>query len=94
MSHSSEDNLVLLTSVPHELEAGMIVAALVQAGIKACLTGQHTSGFRADAPGEVRVLVFEDDLKRAAELLQEIQAVPGQDVDWTQVDVGQPEDEE
>jgi hypothetical protein len=74
------------------MEAGVIVGALEERGIKATMTGTYTSGFRAEAPGWVQVLVGEDDLAAAQEVLAE--AKQGDDeVDWSQVDVGEPEDE-
>jgi uncharacterized membrane protein YdbT with pleckstrin-like domain len=35
------------------------------------VTGRFTSGFRAEAPGDVRVIVFLEDLERARSLLAE-----------------------
>jgi hypothetical protein len=85
-------HVALLTSAPNEMEAGIIVGALEERGIKSTMTGTYTSGFRAEAPGWVQVLVAADDLAAAQEVLAE--AKHGEDeVDWSQVDVGEPEDE-
>ena len=84
-------HIVRLTSMPTEREAAMIVAALEQNGITSTMSGQFTAGFRAEAPGWVQVLVAEEDLGRAEEVLAEIRGEQD-DVDWSQVDVGQPED--
>lgn len=84
-------HIARLTSRPTELEAGIVVATLEENGIRATATGAATAGFRAEAPGWVHVLVAEEDLPRAEALLQEID----QDhdaVDWSQVDVGEPEE--
>jgi hypothetical protein len=82
----------LLTSTPTEVEASIIVAALAEEGIRATMTGQYTAGFRAEAPGWVQVLVADEDLPRAKEVLEEVRHANA-DIDWTQIDVGQPEDE-
>ena len=55
------------------------------------MSGDNTADFRA-APGWVEVYVAEHDLARAQEALDEIQA-ENDHIDWSQVDVGQPEDE-
>ena len=91
MSKHSE-RLVLLESMPTEMEAGVIVAALEQGGIQATMTGTYTAGFRAEAPGWVKVLVAEDDLLQARTILRDV-VRENMDVDWAQVDVGKPEDE-
>lgn len=69
----------------------MIVAALAEHEMLATMTGQFTAGFRAEAPGWVRILVAEQDLPRAQALLEEIKAEQGE-IDWSQVDVGEPEE--
>jgi Putative prokaryotic signal transducing protein len=90
--HNKSEHVALLTSAPNEMEAGIIVGALEERGIKATMTGTFTSGFRAEAPGWVQVLVADDDLAAAQEVLDEVRS--GDDkVDWSQVDVGEPEDE-
>ncbi len=87
-----DEHVALLTSTPTEMEAGIIVGALEARGIKATMTGTYTAGFRAEAPGWVQVLVAEDDLPAAHEVLAEVKR--GDDtIDWSQVDVGEPEDE-
>jgi len=64
---------VVLTSVPSEAHAAMIVAALEREGIKAHAQGSLTSGFRAEAPGNVQVLVRQADLGQAHALLKAIE---------------------
>ncbi len=90
MSEDSEDLLILI-SVPTEIEAAAIVAALAQDDIRAVATGGLTSGFKAEAPGEVQVLVKRADAERAQQTLQEIRSAKNP-IDWSQVDVGEPED--
>ncbi len=62
---------VVLTRVPTEAEAAMIAAMLEGQGIDTQTSGELTSGFRAEAPGSVSVLVRQADLDRAREVLQE-----------------------
>jgi len=84
-------NPVALTSVPNEIEAAGIVAALKEQGIEVVATGSFTAGFRAEAPGVVQVLVRQEDLARAQQLLDQIKE--NQDpIDWSNVDVGKPEE--
>lgn len=89
---SLEENLARLTSVRTEMEAGVIVAGLEDSGIKATMAGVYTANFRAEAPGWVEVLVAEDDLPQAQAVLEDVQR-DNDHIDWSQVDVGQPEDE-
>ena len=69
---------VVLTTRRTEAQAALIVAALKASGIEAQATGGFTSSFRAEAPGEVRVLVRRSDLEQARAALREIEARPGQ----------------
>ena len=85
------DNPEVLTSVPSEIEAAAIVTALDSLGIQASATGGYTAGFRAEAPGEVAVTVRRADLDRARQALTKIKHQQS-DVDWSNIDVGQPDD--
>src|SRR5688500_12458002 len=91
MSKHSE-RLVLLESMPTGMEAGVAVAALEEAGMQATLTGTYTAGFRAEAPGWVKILVAEDDLQQARTVLRDV-VRENMNVDWSQIDVGEPEEE-
>ncbi len=71
MPQSSENDPVVLVSLPSEPQAAILVAALEGEGICAEMWGVLTSGFRADAPGDVKVLVMPQDLERAREVLNE-----------------------
>ena len=82
--------LKTLTSVNDETHGSIIVSVLADAGIKATLTGVFTAGFRAEAPGYVDVVVSEKDFVKAEKILKSID-LEGP-LDWTQVDVGKPED--
>ena len=84
-------NPQVLVSVPGEVEAAVIVNALEEHGIGARATGGYTSGFKAEAPGEVRVLVAQADAVRAKDVLTEIRREYAQ-IDWSNVDFGNPEE--
>jgi Putative prokaryotic signal transducing protein len=86
------EHVVPVTSMPNELEAGVVVAALEEAGIKSTMSGVYTAGFRAEAPGQVQILVAQEDEARAREIIR-LGEENKENVDWSQIDVGQPEDE-
>ena len=83
-------HLVKLVAFPTEVGAAPVVSALEEAGISAIATGGFTAEFMAEAPGEVRVLVAERDLPKAKEVLNVLREEMDH-IDWSQVDVGQPE---
>jgi Putative prokaryotic signal transducing protein len=89
---SLDEKLARLTSVRTEMEAGVIVGGLEDRGIKATMSGVYTANFRAEAPGWVEVLVAEDDLPQAQAVLEDVQR-DNDHIDWSQIDVGEPEDE-
>lgn len=69
----------LLTAVPTEPQALMIVAALEDENIPAWIMGALTSGFRAAAAGQVQVMVRQSDVERAREILRAIHTRPEPD---------------
>lgn len=74
--HEQPNQPMTLVSVPNEFEAAMIVSALASHEIDASTSGSFTAGFRAEAPGDVEVLVRHRDLQRAQTVLDEIQSQP------------------
>ncbi|QDS97769.1 putative signal transducing protein [Adhaeretor mobilis] len=68
-SITHNQQLVALCEANDEFEARMIVAMLADHGIEATTTGEFTAGFRAEAPGEVRVHIYAADLPVAQDLL-------------------------
>ena len=84
---------VELTSAANVMESAAIVAALNAEGIETVTTGEFTAGFLAEAPGNVQIMVKSCDLARAQELLQRFKD-DGSPIDWSQIDVGEPEDTE
>jgi hypothetical protein len=79
-----------LLSVRNEIEAASILTALAEYDIEASTVGGFTSGFKAEAPGSVQVLVRRADLDRANRALAEILQDKG-NIDWSSIDVGEPE---
>lgn len=89
---SEPTNPVLLTEVPNEADAILLRDALAEQGVRAVYNGAAIAGFRAEAPAMVRVLVAADDLDQAKRLIADHSLDSGGGVDWSQVDVGKPED--
>ena len=87
---NSTSSITQLVSVTNELEASAIVAALAAHGIKARHVGGYTAGFLAEAPGEIQVLVLEEDLARAIDVVESADEHAAA-VDWSTVDFGNPE---
>jgi hypothetical protein len=73
------------------MEAGVIIAALAEHGIKAAMDGAATAEFRVGVPGQVEILVAKEDLERAQTVLREDEDNED-DIDWSQVDIGEPEE--
>jgi hypothetical protein len=90
MSNPNERTAVL-TSVPSETEAAIVVAALEENGIRA-ETDEYTSGLRAGAWNWVKIIVAEEDLQRAKQIFEQVQR-ENDHIDWSQIDVGEPDDE-
>ncbi len=87
---SDLNNPVTLTRYLSEVEAATILAALAECGIQGTTTGSFTTGFVAEAPGDVTVVVRQGDFARASEALAELESLKN-DIDWASVDVGEPE---
>jgi Putative prokaryotic signal transducing protein len=90
-SHN-DPHIMPLIAVPTEMEASIIIAALEEEGISATMSGDFTADFRVGVPGSVQVLVAKKDLAAAQRVLSAVQD-DDTDVDWSQVDVGEPEPE-
>lgn len=89
MPHPDE-NVVCLTTRPNEAEAAIVVAALAERGIEATMGGAQAAQLLPGAFEEVEIFVLQTDLPRAQHIL-EVLDEDRTDVDWSQVDVGQPE---
>ncbi len=81
-----------LLSVANEIEAATIVGYLDQCGIRAFAAGGYTSGFKAEAPGNVKILVKQADLDRARQALAEHKDYQLA-IDWSKMDVTEREEE-
>ena len=60
---------MVIAQFPTELKAGFAASKLRDAGVECRIVGGHTAGFRAEAPGQVSVMVHRRDADRARELL-------------------------
>jgi hypothetical protein len=60
---------IVLTRVPTELLASLLVGRLQNEGIRAEMSGVLTSAFRAEAPGGVQILIARQDEERSRALL-------------------------
>ncbi|MEL6108622.1 MAG: DUF2007 domain-containing protein [Planctomycetota bacterium] len=67
--------LVTIAERTSESAASILVAVLQDEGIQAVATGGFTAGFRAEAPGVVRVQTLERDAERAVAILAELERV-------------------
>ncbi len=88
----NSDNPVTLITAPNDMEAAAIVAALEAGGVKAQAVGGFTAGFKAEAPGVVEILVKQSEVEKAREILDN-HPNDEEPIDWSKVDVGEPEDE-
>ena len=99
MSNDAKNNqrhdyeTVVLASLPNELAAELIVEALEDADIESQRMGGVTAGFRAEAPGWVKVMVRKEDLPRALEALHAFRK-SNEEIDWSQIDFGDDIDED
>lgn len=84
------EHVVQLTSLPTEVQAMIIVNALKEQGVPATAVGGYTAGFKAESPGWVQVMVTEEDLPVAQNTLTKLKEEIAE-IDWSQVDVGEPE---
>lgn len=68
---AAAEDLVVLTRVPDELSALLIVGDLESQGVPAVVIGGLTAQLRAEAPGLVSVMVRRMDLPRAQAVLEQ-----------------------
>jgi hypothetical protein len=80
------DRPEVLLSISSEVEAAAIVTALAQYGIQAISVGGYVSGFKAEAPGNVAVVVKLAEFDRAKRALAETRQEQAE-IDWSNVDV-------
>ena len=75
---ADQSKLVTVAERSDEISASILVSVLQDEGIKAIATGGFTAGFRAEAPGMVKIQTFASDADRAREIISEIKPM-----DWT-----------
>lgn len=89
------DTLDVLTRLATEAEASIVVQFLAEQGIAARTVGEFTSGFKAEAPGDVSVLVRHRDLASARSALLTVQQeLFAREATATEEDEEDDEDEE
>ncbi len=71
MVDKKNQRTVVVARAATEPEGALIVAQLKNAGIQAELIGSLTSAFRAEAPGDVKVIVLEENAEKAVEFLRQ-----------------------
>ena len=86
-----DEKLVTLAVFDSEIAASILAVELRSYDIPTEVSGGLTAGFRAEAPGCVKVLIHRHDLERAREVVAECQAAR-REIDWDQVDVGEAEE--
>jgi type III secretory pathway lipoprotein EscJ len=92
-SPSHDDDLVTLVTKPTEFEAETLVAVLDEAGIKAVSYGTPNYIYPLTVtPLGVPVQVRRVDLERAQAAIKQ-NVADSVDLDWDEVDVGQPQDD-
>jgi len=88
------DQLVLLTSTRTEFEGRAMAATLEAAGIptRVFAASAQMLQWEGGITSTVRVMVRRADLDRAGQVLRQVRR-DSVDLDWSEVDVGQPEDD-
>jgi len=88
---SDDTKLSVLTMTAREYEAQLIVDALLEKGIHAEKAGGAASDFKVGVPGQVKILVETKDLEQATTAYNSLRD-EADHIDWSQVDVGEPEE--
>ena len=68
---ANNDKLVILAVFSNEIEAQLLANTLLEHEISAVVAGGITSAFRAEAPGDVKVLVKQECVSQANAVLAE-----------------------
>lgn len=86
-----QPELVTLTNVDNEAEAKSLIGLFEDEGITVFINGGSDLSLFGDEAGEVQLIVKKSDYDQASKLLEEIEA-ENSEIDWSQIDVGEPED--
>lgn len=90
---SDPTEIAVLTTCSHLTDAHLIQGYLADQDIRSEVDGDTVSDFQVAINAGARVLVATADLERAKELLADHDLELSGDVDWSQVDVGEPDDD-
>ena len=88
---TDKESVVTLAVFTEDMLAQMLAEALESEGIDCQVEGGITSGFRAEAPTVVKVIVHRSDEARAKTVFEEWEHA-GDSIDWDDVDLGEMED--
>ena len=88
---TDKQSVVTLAVFTEDMLAQMLAEALESAGIHCEIEGGVTSGFRAEAPTVVKVIIHRTDQEKAQVILEEWEHA-GDSIDWDEVDLGEMED--
>ncbi|MEQ8317878.1 MAG: DUF2007 domain-containing protein [Phycisphaerales bacterium] len=72
---------VIIAQYATEIQATFAANMLREAGIRCEMVGGASSGFKAESPGHVRLLVSANDANKARVLLEEFDAQKSSDAD-------------
>ncbi len=86
-----QPDLVTLTNVANESEAKSLIGLFEEEGISVFINGGDDLSLFGEDLGDVQLIVKKVDYEKAVKLLEEIEA-ENSEIDWSQVDVGEPED--
>jgi len=83
MTNQDHPEPVIVGQYPTEIQATFAANMLREAGIRCEMVGAASSGFKAESPGYVRLLVSTNDETKARTLLEEFGAekAPEDDAD-------------
>ncbi len=70
---SDPNSPTVVYSAENAIEAGAIATALEAEGIETTTTGSYTSGFQAEAPGTVQVVVRQSQAEKARTILDRLE---------------------
>ena len=88
---TDKESVVTLAVFTEDMLAQMLAEALEAAGIQCEIEGGITSGFRAEAPTVVKVIIHRTDEVKAKAVFEEWEHA-GDSIDWDDVDLGEMED--
>jgi hypothetical protein len=81
MTNQDHPEPAIVAQYPTEIQGTFAANMLREAGIRCEVVGGASSGFKAEGPGYVRLLVSQSDEARARALLEEFDAEKAADED-------------